>query len=100
MTFQRISGLKLGLMLSNRGPVVGYAKPRELVTLGIAAEQSGWFDSVWSGDAFLVNPRLDAINLLSAVAAQTDHVMLGAAAQVRGNKKARQRGYQVLADET
>jgi len=79
MPFQRISGLKLGLMLSNRGPVVGYAKPRELVTLGIAAEQSGWFDSVWSGDAFLVNPRLDAINLLSAVAAQTDHVMLGPA---------------------
>ena len=71
------AGLEFGLMLSNRGPVVGYATPRELVELGVAAERSGAFDSVWSGDAFLVNPRLDAINLLSAVAAQTERVQLG-----------------------
>ncbi len=71
------SALEFGLMLSNRGPVVGYATPRELVQLGVAAERSGAFDSVWSGDAFLVNPRLDAISLLSALAAQTERVQLG-----------------------
>jgi len=79
MTSRRPPSVKLGLMLSNRGPVLGYASARELVELGVRAEQSGYFDSVWSGDAFLVNPRLDAINLLSAVAARTERVMLGPA---------------------
>lgn len=79
MTSERTQSVKLGLMLSNRGPVLGYASARELVELGVRAEESGFFDSVWSGDAFLVNPRLDAINLLSAVAARTHRVMLGPA---------------------
>ena len=59
--------LRYGLMLSNRGPVLGYASARDLVRLGVEAERTGLFDSVWSGDAFLVNPRLDAINLLSEI---------------------------------
>ena len=71
--------LKFGLMLSNRGPVLGYATALELVRLGVEAERCGLFDSVWCGDAYLVNPRLDAICLLSAVAAQTRRVLLGPA---------------------
>jgi alkanesulfonate monooxygenase SsuD/methylene tetrahydromethanopterin reductase-like flavin-dependent oxidoreductase (luciferase family) len=74
-----MEALKFGLMLSNRGPVLGYINPLELVELAVRAEQSGSFDSVWSGDAFLVNPRLDAIGLLCAVAAQTSRVQLGPA---------------------
>ena len=66
-------------MLSNRGPVLGYATPAQLVYLGVAAEQSGVFDFVWSGDAFMVNPRLDAITLLASVAAQTKTIQLGPA---------------------
>lgn len=68
-----------GLMLSNRAAVLGYASAGELVDMAVAAEASGLFDSVWSGDAFLVNPRLDAIALLSAVAARTERVLLGPA---------------------
>lgn len=68
-----------GLMLSNRGPVLGYSTPAELIDLGIRTEASGLFNTVWSGDAFLTNPRLDAITLLTAVAARTERVRLGPA---------------------
>jgi alkanesulfonate monooxygenase SsuD/methylene tetrahydromethanopterin reductase-like flavin-dependent oxidoreductase (luciferase family) len=68
-----------GLMLSNRGPVLGYSTPADLIALGESAEASGLFDTVWSGDAFLTNPRLDAITLLAAVAARTKRVRLGPA---------------------
>ena len=71
--------MRFGLILSNRGPVLGYASAQELVALGVAAERCGAFDSVWSGDAFFVNPRFDAIVLLSAVAAQTRTIQLGPA---------------------
>lgn len=68
-----------GLMLSNRGPVLGYSTPAELIALGVKAEASGLFNTVWSGDAFLTNPRLDAVTLLTAVAARTERVRLGPA---------------------
>ncbi|MDG2284315.1 MAG: LLM class flavin-dependent oxidoreductase [Alphaproteobacteria bacterium] len=68
-----------GLMLSNRGPVLGYSTPTDLITLGESAEVSGLFNTVWSGDAFLTNPRLDAVTLLTAVAARTERVRLGPA---------------------
>jgi hypothetical protein len=42
-----MEALKFGLMLSNRGPVLGYINPLELVELAVRAEQSGSFDSVW-----------------------------------------------------
>jgi alkanesulfonate monooxygenase SsuD/methylene tetrahydromethanopterin reductase-like flavin-dependent oxidoreductase (luciferase family) len=71
--------LTFGLMLSNRGPVLGYSTPANLIDLGIAAERSGLFNTVWSGDAFLTNPRLDAVTLLAAVAARTEKVRLGPA---------------------
>ena len=50
------AGLEFGLMLSNRGPVVGYATPRELVELGVAAERSGAFEVrfVFTGDTIAV----------------------------------------------
>lgn len=68
-----------GLILSNRAPVLDYGTAADLVELGVAAEASGLFDTVWSGDAFLTNPRLDAITLLAAVAARTRTVRLGPA---------------------
>ena len=73
------AALTFGLMLSNRGPVLGYSTPAELIELAVAAERSGLVDTVWSGDAFLTNPRLDAITLLTAVAARTERVRLGPA---------------------
>ena len=71
--------VSFGLMLSNRGPVLGYSTPANLIDLGVRAEASGFFNTVWSGDAFLTNPRLDAITLLTAVAARTERVRLGPA---------------------
>ncbi len=71
--------LTFGIMLSNRGPVLGYSSPNELISMAVAADQSKVFDTVWSGDAFLANPRLDSIALLSAVAGQTKRVRLGPA---------------------
>jgi alkanesulfonate monooxygenase SsuD/methylene tetrahydromethanopterin reductase-like flavin-dependent oxidoreductase (luciferase family) len=41
------------------------------------AEGTGTFGSVWVGDNFLSKPRLEAIALLSAVAARTGRVRLG-----------------------
>ncbi len=71
--------MQFGLMLSNRGEVLGYGNAAETIALGVRAEASGRFDSVWSGDAFLTNPRLDAIALLACVAAQTERVRIGPA---------------------
>ena len=71
--------MQFGLMLSNRGEVLGYGDAAGTIELGVRAEESGRFDSVWSGDAFLANPRLDAILLLACVAARTERVQLGPA---------------------
>ena len=68
-----------GIILSNRGPVLDYCTPSDLIDLGVCSEESGVFDTVWAGDAFLTNPRLDAIVLLSAVASRTSRVRLGPA---------------------
>ena len=68
-----------GLILSNRAPVLGYGTASDLIALGVAAEASGVYDTVWTGDAFLTNPRLDAVTLLAAIAARTERVRLGPA---------------------
>ena len=68
-----------GIILSNRGPVLDYCTPSDLIDLGVYSEESGVFDTVWAGDAFLTNPRLHAIVLLSAVASRTSRVRLGPA---------------------
>ena len=47
-----------GIILSNRGPVLDYCTPSDLIDLGVYSEESGVFDTVWAGDAFLTNPRL------------------------------------------
>jgi alkanesulfonate monooxygenase SsuD/methylene tetrahydromethanopterin reductase-like flavin-dependent oxidoreductase (luciferase family) len=69
---------KLGLVLHNRGVVTGDATTEELLALGEQADQVGW-DSVWVGDSILAKPRLEAIVLLSALAARTKRVRLGPA---------------------
>jgi alkanesulfonate monooxygenase SsuD/methylene tetrahydromethanopterin reductase-like flavin-dependent oxidoreductase (luciferase family) len=65
-----------GLSLPNRAVLFGL----EVETLFRAAEMvesSPAFDSVWVGDNFLSKPRLEAIVLLSALAARTKRVRLG-----------------------
>jgi alkanesulfonate monooxygenase SsuD/methylene tetrahydromethanopterin reductase-like flavin-dependent oxidoreductase (luciferase family) len=76
MAIQRPS---FGLTLPNRGVLFGATTPAEMLELAEMAEASGAFDSVWVGDSIMAKPRLEAITLLTAVAARTRRVKLGPA---------------------
>jgi alkanesulfonate monooxygenase SsuD/methylene tetrahydromethanopterin reductase-like flavin-dependent oxidoreductase (luciferase family) len=68
--------VRFGLSLPNRATVFGL--PVEmLLEAAERAEASAAFDSIWVGDNLLFTPRLEAIVLLSAVAARTWRVRLG-----------------------
>src|SRR6266704_1372515 len=71
--------MNFGITLSNRGVLVGLCTARDLLALADAVEASPIMDSVWCGDALFVNPRLDALTLLAAVAGRTERVLLGPA---------------------
>lgn len=68
--------VRFGLSLPNRAVLFGMS-PGLLLETAEEADRSGQFHSVWVGDNFLSKPRLEAIVLLSAVAARTAHVRLG-----------------------
>jgi len=69
--------MSLGLILANRGVILGMVGARDLLDLAVEAEASGVFDAVWVGDSLLAKPRLEAVTLLSALAAVTSRVRLG-----------------------
>lgn len=71
--------VSFGLTLPNRGVVLGLTTVKEMLELSAEAEQSGVFDFIWAGDSIAAKPRLEAITLLSAVAARTERVKLGPA---------------------
>ncbi len=71
--------VRWGLSLPNRGVLFGLTTVAELLELSETAEASGFYDSVWVGDSLLAKPRLEAISLLSAIAARTRRVKLGPA---------------------
>jgi alkanesulfonate monooxygenase SsuD/methylene tetrahydromethanopterin reductase-like flavin-dependent oxidoreductase (luciferase family) len=52
--------------------------PRRLIDFGVEVEQLG-FDSVWVNDT-LLNPRIEALTMLAALAPVTERVTLGTAA--------------------
>ncbi|MGH7490557.1 MAG: LLM class flavin-dependent oxidoreductase, partial [bacterium] len=64
------------MSLPNRAVLFGL-KIDTLFRIAETAEESRAFDSVWVGDNFLSKPRLEAIVLLSALAAKTRRVRLG-----------------------
>ncbi|HZP95760.1 MAG TPA: LLM class flavin-dependent oxidoreductase [Candidatus Limnocylindria bacterium] len=67
---------RFGLILPNRGVVIGATTVGEMLELGELADAGPW-ESLWVGDSLLAKPRLDAITLLSALAARTKRVRLG-----------------------
>jgi alkanesulfonate monooxygenase SsuD/methylene tetrahydromethanopterin reductase-like flavin-dependent oxidoreductase (luciferase family) len=71
--------VSFGLTLPNRGVVLGITTVKEMLALSVEAERCGVFDSIWAGDSLAAKPRLEAITLLSAVAARTERVKLGPA---------------------
>lgn len=68
--------MRFGLSLPNRAVLFGMPVGMLLETAELA-EASGRFDSVWVGDNFLSKPRLEAIVMLSALAARTQRLKLG-----------------------
>lgn len=67
----------IGLSLPNRGVLFGATDVEGLYRSTEVAEASGYFDSVWVGDGLIAKPRLEAIALLSALAARTTTLKLG-----------------------
>jgi alkanesulfonate monooxygenase SsuD/methylene tetrahydromethanopterin reductase-like flavin-dependent oxidoreductase (luciferase family) len=67
----------LGLILPNRGAVIGAVKAGDLLDLAAGAETSAVFDTVWVGDSLLAKPRLESVTLLGALAGVTRRVRLG-----------------------
>jgi alkanesulfonate monooxygenase SsuD/methylene tetrahydromethanopterin reductase-like flavin-dependent oxidoreductase (luciferase family) len=68
--------LSFGLSLPNRAVLFG-TPPEDLLRAAEIADASGAFGSVWVGDNFLSKPRLEAMVMLSALAARTRSVGLG-----------------------
>lgn len=72
--------VKFGVVIPNRGPLVGLFTPQELIVIAEAADQKfPAIDSVWVGDSILAKPRFECNVLLAAMAARTKHVKLGPA---------------------
>jgi alkanesulfonate monooxygenase SsuD/methylene tetrahydromethanopterin reductase-like flavin-dependent oxidoreductase (luciferase family) len=68
---------RYGLSLPNRGILFGATSVDELIEISERAEASGAFESIWVGDSLFIKPRLEALVLLSAIAARTRTVRLG-----------------------
>src|SRR5262249_4863207 len=69
--------ISIGLVLANRGVILGIVAARDLLDLAAEAEASGAFDALWVGDSLLAKPRLEAVTLLSTLAGITRRMRLG-----------------------
>jgi alkanesulfonate monooxygenase SsuD/methylene tetrahydromethanopterin reductase-like flavin-dependent oxidoreductase (luciferase family) len=67
----------LGLSLPNPGVLFGATTVEELFALARASGRFRVLDSVWVGDGLIAKPRLEAISIMSALAARTRRVKLG-----------------------
>jgi alkanesulfonate monooxygenase SsuD/methylene tetrahydromethanopterin reductase-like flavin-dependent oxidoreductase (luciferase family) len=59
--------------------MTGASSLEDMMTLVDEAERSEVWESVWVGDSILAKPRVDAICMLSAMAARTSRLKLGVA---------------------
>ena len=66
-----------GLTLTNRGVVTGDSSLEEMYDLARRVDEDERFASVWVGDSITAKPRLDALSLMSALAARTERVRIG-----------------------
>lgn len=65
-----------GVSLPNRAVLFGVSVDT-LLEVTVRAEASGRIGSVWVGDNFLSQPRIESMVLLSAMAARTERIALG-----------------------
>lgn len=68
--------IRFGLTLPNRGVLFGVETMEDLLEMGVRAEETGLFHSLWVGDSILAKRRPESIALLSALAARTKRVRL------------------------
>lgn len=69
--------VQFGLTLPNKGVFFGVGTMEDLVHLGVEAEESGLFQTLWVGDSLLAKRRPESVVLLSALAARTRRIRLG-----------------------
>ena len=62
--------VEFGLTLANRGVMIGVTTVDEMLEMSKIADDSKLYDWIWVGDSILAKPRLEAITILSAVAAR------------------------------
>jgi alkanesulfonate monooxygenase SsuD/methylene tetrahydromethanopterin reductase-like flavin-dependent oxidoreductase (luciferase family) len=63
------SKAKFGLLLSNRGVVIGTTTLEEMLKMARQVDEADVWDSAWVGDSIIAKPRVDALVLLGALAA-------------------------------
>jgi alkanesulfonate monooxygenase SsuD/methylene tetrahydromethanopterin reductase-like flavin-dependent oxidoreductase (luciferase family) len=66
-----------GLIIPQRGVMFGLGSLTDLLELGVRADESGLFDTVWVGDSLTAKPRPESITCISALAGMTQRVRLG-----------------------
>jgi alkanesulfonate monooxygenase SsuD/methylene tetrahydromethanopterin reductase-like flavin-dependent oxidoreductase (luciferase family) len=71
--------MQFGLTLPNRGVLFGVTTPEQMMQMAEIADRSDVYQSVWVGDSLLGKPRMEAVTLLSGIAARTRRVRLGPA---------------------
>jgi alkanesulfonate monooxygenase SsuD/methylene tetrahydromethanopterin reductase-like flavin-dependent oxidoreductase (luciferase family) len=67
----------LGFIIPQRGATFGLGETGELLRFGVAAEQTGIFNTVWVGDSLTSKSRAESLVCLGALAGMTERVRLG-----------------------
>lgn len=73
------AGIRIGLTVDQRAISFGATTLDELLLTARMADASPQFQALFCPDSLLAKPRMEAISLLSAIAAQTERVTLGTA---------------------
>ncbi|QBD80212.1 LLM class flavin-dependent oxidoreductase [Ktedonosporobacter rubrisoli] len=73
------SKTKFGLLLTNRGVMIGATTTDEMLKMAKLADEAPAWDSVWVGDSIFAKPRLDSLVMLGGLATLTKRVRLGPA---------------------
>lgn len=77
LAWQSRAVASLGFIIPQRGSSFGLGDTANLLALGVAAERSGLFDTLWVGDSLTSKSRPEALMCLAALAGMTERVRLG-----------------------
>ena len=60
------TSVKFGLTLPNRMVILGVGSIQDIISMGVDAEETGLFQSLWVGDSILAKRRPESVALLGA----------------------------------